>query len=255
MSKANGYQYTRAWFDFAFENTDLVTASHGMLYLWLVEINNRLGWVEKFQVSATECKSGMCCKSYNTYKKCFDDLVDWGFVKMVKQSVNQYQCNVIALSNFNTPHTKALDKAIAKAQGIAQTKATETFLNHKPKTIKPKTPKSVSEDGLKFADWSFKNYFSKIKIKENSLKSFAATYDTLIRLGYTKEQIVKVVEFARKNPFLAKNFQSPNKLTKSNSQDVRYIDIYLDNLALQTELPTSKPTPHIYTPPKNMING
>ncbi len=34
---------------------------------------------------------GMGCKSYNTYKKCFDQLVEWGFVKVVKKAVNQHQ--------------------------------------------------------------------------------------------------------------------------------------------------------------------
>jgi hypothetical protein len=88
-----------------------VTATHGILFLWLVELNNRLGWVESFQVTSTQNMQAISCKSYNTYKKCFDDLINWGFVQLIKQSKNQYQCNVIALSNF----TKASDKAKAKA--------------------------------------------------------------------------------------------------------------------------------------------
>lgn len=136
--KVSGYKYSRAWFDFAFENVDKVTASHGILFLWLVEINNRLGWVENFQITAKECQQGMSCKSYNTYKKCFNDLVEWGFIKVVKQSVNQYQCNVIALSKFDNPLDKALDKALNKAQDKALDKATETFINHKPQTINHK---------------------------------------------------------------------------------------------------------------------
>ena len=110
----NGYSYTRAWFDFAFEHPDQVTASHGILYLWLVEINNRLGWVDIFQITASECMQGMGCKSYNTYKKCFDDLVQWQFVKIVKKAVNQHQCNIVALSKFDKALNKSLDKALMK---------------------------------------------------------------------------------------------------------------------------------------------
>jgi hypothetical protein len=57
---------------------------------------------------------GMGCKSYNTYKKCFDQLIEWGFVKVVKKAVNQHQCNIIALSKFDKALNKALDKALQK---------------------------------------------------------------------------------------------------------------------------------------------
>lgn len=112
MAKKNGYELSRKWFDFSFENTDKVTASHTALYLFLCEINNRLGWSETFQISAGECMAGMSCKSYNTYKKCLDNLIEFGFVKMIRKSMNQYQCNIIGLSNFDNTQYKALAKAL-----------------------------------------------------------------------------------------------------------------------------------------------
>lgn len=114
MAKNNGYDLSRRWFDFAFENTAKVTSGHTALFMWLCEINNRLGWVAEFQITAGECMAGMSCKSYKTYKKALDDLILFGFVKMVKQSVNQYQCNIIGLVNNTEASTKALDKALLR---------------------------------------------------------------------------------------------------------------------------------------------
>ena len=107
-----GYDYTRAWFDFSFENPDLVTGNHAAVYLWNVELNNRLGWVEKFASPASQSMAAGGIKSYNTYKKVFRDLVEWGFIRVVTESKNQYTANIIALSNFDKALDKALDKAI-----------------------------------------------------------------------------------------------------------------------------------------------
>lgn len=133
----NGYELSRGWFNFAFENIDKVTANHTALYLWLCEINNRCGWVEKFQITRKECMDGMSCKSYNTYNKCLNDLIEWQFVILVKKSINQYQCNVIALSKIDKAQYKALDKALYKAQGESTIQSTDTIL--KQQTIKQQT--------------------------------------------------------------------------------------------------------------------
>ena len=142
MNKVNGYSYAKHWFEFAFENCDKVTATHGILFFWLVELNNRLGWVKSFQITSSQNMQAICCKSYNTYKKCFDDLIDWGFVQMIKQSKNQYQCNVIALSNFDKAHDKAPTKAIDKAvmnHLMNHNESTEQSIDDIHKTINNKT--------------------------------------------------------------------------------------------------------------------
>lgn len=53
-------------------------------------------------------------KNYRTYKKYFDDLVKWKFIRVVQESKNQYTANVIALVKNTQANTKALDKANAK---------------------------------------------------------------------------------------------------------------------------------------------
>lgn len=111
----NGYSLSRAWFDFSFENQGKVTGNHGCMFMWFLELNNRMGWVKEFGAPREQTMVAVGISSYNTYKKVFNDLVEWGFVKVVKESKNQWTANIIALSNFNNTQYKALDKALIQA--------------------------------------------------------------------------------------------------------------------------------------------
>ncbi len=108
------YGYLRQWFDFAFEHQGTVTGNHTAIYCWFIEQNNRLGWAKEFGAPRDQTMAAAGISSYNTYKKCFNDLIDWGFVKLVKKSKNQYIANIIALSKFDKAKYKALDKALVQ---------------------------------------------------------------------------------------------------------------------------------------------
>jgi hypothetical protein len=112
MSKNNGYEYVKAWFDFAFENPDKITPGHTAMFVWFAELKGRLGDPEKFASPASQTMNAIGLKSYNTYKKIFSDLVNYGFVTMVTESRNQYTACIIALSKFEEAHNKALDRAL-----------------------------------------------------------------------------------------------------------------------------------------------
>lgn len=109
-----GYAFSRQYFDWAFEHPSENNTAMTALYFFLVEVNNRLGWKKEFGITSRECMEAIGITSYNTYKKNFDKLVEIGFIKVVKRSINQYQANIIALSNFDKAHNKALDKALSK---------------------------------------------------------------------------------------------------------------------------------------------
>lgn len=112
----NGYHvYPRQWFSFAFENPDVVSGNHGIVYLWAVELNNRLGWVKKFGIPSEMAMSAAGIKSYKTYSKIFEDLVRWGFFEVHQRSSNQYTADIIALVNFTEAHTEASAEANTKA--------------------------------------------------------------------------------------------------------------------------------------------
>tara|TARA_R100001244_G_C5162287_1_gene131103 strand:+ start:256 stop:999 length:744 start_codon:yes stop_codon:yes gene_type:complete len=113
-NKLNSYELSRAWFDWCFENPEKITPNHSALYFFCIEHCNRLGWKEKFGLPTTMAKEAIGIKSYNTYIKTLNSLVDWGFINLIQKSTNQYSANIIALSNINKPLNKALDKALIK---------------------------------------------------------------------------------------------------------------------------------------------
>ena len=110
----SGYELSRIWFDWCFENPERISPNHSALYFFCIEHCNRLGWKDKFGLPTTMAMEALGIKSYNTYKKTLTELVDFGFIKMVEVSKNQYSSNIVALSFFNKALDKALDKALIK---------------------------------------------------------------------------------------------------------------------------------------------
>lgn len=110
----NSYELSRNWFDWSFENPEKISPNHSALYFFIIEHCNRLGWKEKFGLPTTMAKESIGIRSYNTYINTLNDLVDFGFIKLIEKSKNQYSSNIIALSNFNKATDKALDKALIK---------------------------------------------------------------------------------------------------------------------------------------------
>lgn len=110
----NGYDLSRTWFDWCFENPEKINPNHAALYFFCIEHCNRLGWKEKFGLPTSMAKEAIGIKNFRTYKKTLDDLVSFGFIKMIEISKNQYSSNIIAIVKNTKAHTKALDKALQK---------------------------------------------------------------------------------------------------------------------------------------------
>jgi len=152
----SAFEYTKAWFAFAFEHTTIVRPVHGILYLWIVELNNRMGWAQVFSSPASQSMAACGINSYNTYSAAMNDLVEWGFVEMVTPSKNQYVSCKIALLKFDNTQYKALDKAFtghliehntkhlrSTAQGTVQ--SIDSII--KPQTINNKPSTNVLVEG------------------------------------------------------------------------------------------------------------
>jgi hypothetical protein len=110
----NGYDLSRKWFDWSFENPERINPNHTALYFFIIEHCNRLGWKEKFGLPTTMAKEAIGIRSYNTYINTLNDLVEFGFINLIEKSKNQYSSNIVAISNFNKAPDKALDKAMIK---------------------------------------------------------------------------------------------------------------------------------------------
>ena len=108
------YELSRQFFDWSFENPDLIKPTHIAIYFFAMEHCNRLGWKDKFGLPTTMAMEAIGIKSYKTYKISFDELVEWGFFKILKKATNQYSAVVIAMVKNTKAHTKAYTKAMLK---------------------------------------------------------------------------------------------------------------------------------------------
>ena len=163
----NGYELSRNWFDWCFENPEKIKPNHTALYFFAVEHCNRLGWKKKYGMPTTMAMEAIGIKSYNTYINTLNDLVDWGFIEMIQRSKNQYSANIVALSNFD----KALDKALDKAFIKHTSKQSESI----DSIDKQETSKQINNEQ-----------------KPPSLEEVISYFD---ENGYTKESATKMFEY------------------------------------------------------------
>lgn len=113
----NGYDLSRNWFNWAFENPEKVKPIHSAIFFFAVEHQNRLGGKDKFGFPSQMTMDAIGVKKYQTYGKALKDLCDWGFIVMVEKSKNQYSANIISLvapPKKGIARGKALDKATIK---------------------------------------------------------------------------------------------------------------------------------------------
>jgi len=194
----NGYELSRNWFDWSFENPEKVSPNHSALYFFAIEHCNRLGWREKFGFPTEMAKDAIGIKSYTTYIKTLNDLVDWGFVKMIERSKNQYSSNIIALTEYDKALDKALDKAIVK-HVVKQVESTcesivsiDKQLTNKPITI----PEKEKGNPTHVINWEgLLNQFNEITGKKSKVVDDKSKKQFLARLkeGYTKVDIVNAI--------------------------------------------------------------
>ncbi len=110
----NGYEFSRTWFDFSFNHPYKVKPVHTAIYFFAIERCNRLGWKEAFGFPTDLAMEALGIRNYKTYISALQELVDWGFIKWIQKSKNQYAANVIALVKNTKAPPKALDKAMSK---------------------------------------------------------------------------------------------------------------------------------------------
>jgi len=110
----SGYELSRNWFDFCFENPDIIKPIHSAIYFFAIEHCNRLGWKPKFGFPSQMVMEAIGVKNWRTYSKALTDLVGFGFIMMIEISKNQYSSNIIAIVKNTKAQSKALDKALQK---------------------------------------------------------------------------------------------------------------------------------------------
>lgn len=235
MSDINSYKLSREWFDFVLDNPDRVTGNHTALYMWIIEINNRCQWREKFNVTSKECMDGMSAKSRSTYSKCFQDLIEWGFVIIVVKSQNQHQCNVISLyKNYtSTSTTTNASTSTTTSQSTEQSQVNHLDYSKTDKQSKKnKIKKDYTDDFEKFWDM----YPVKTS-KEKSFEKWSKLSDS------DKTKIMETLPaFKKYKPF--DDYNHPYPLTYLNQGR------WNDEIAQLPQSKTGLDTPKIYVAPK-----
>lgn len=164
-----------------------------------------MGGKSKFGLPTTMAKDAIGIRSYNTYIKTLNDLVEFGFIQLIERSKNQYSSNIIALSNFNKAHNKALDKAMIKHT----TKQVESTIQSIDSIDKPITIEPIKDIVFSFNEfWEvYPNKTAKAKCKPK--------FDKLT--NSEKEQIKNTInKFLSYKPF--PNYNHPNPETYLNQK-------------------------------------
>lgn len=193
--KLNSYDLSREWFNFSFDNPEKTRPIHTAVLFFAIEQCNRLGWKEKFGFPTSLAMDAIGVKKIQTFTKALNELVEFGFIKMIQKSRNQYSANIISLKIGMPKKDEALDKALlghVVRQGVKQGLSTDTI---DKQTNKEQTNKPTIEKTPLFEKWL--NYRSEIK---KAIKA-QSTLDALVDKFNTEpiNKIKYVVETSIQN--------------------------------------------------------
>ena len=245
----NSYELSRQWFDFSFKNPELIKPSHIAIYFFAIENCNRLGWKEKFGLPTTMAMEAVGIKSYNTYIKSFNDLINWGFFIMIEKSSNQYSANIIALSKFNKAldkaHNKALDKAFTN-HGRKQSESTGQSIDSIDKQLNNITIKQLNnitnkpKEGLIFpfesSDFkkAWSNWISYKKGEYNfnykTLQSEQGALKKLSELSKNENEAIKIIHESIANGWKG-FFKIKNENNDKNNNSGGYSEEFKQRIA------------------------
>ena len=125
----NSYELSRSWFDYTFANPEKIKPLHTAIYFFAIEHCNRLGWKDKFGFPSQMVMEAVGVKNWRTYSSALNDLVEFGFIKMIEISKNQYSSNIIAIVKNTEASTKATTKALDKALSKHSTKHSQSTVS------------------------------------------------------------------------------------------------------------------------------
>lgn len=108
------FKLSRSFFDWSFENPELISPLHSAIFFFAIEHCNRLWWKEKFWFPTSMVMEAIWIRKWETYNKAYQDLIQWGFIKEIEKSKNQYSSCIISILSATPKNGKALDKALVK---------------------------------------------------------------------------------------------------------------------------------------------
>ena len=239
----SGYELSRNFFDWCYENTEKVNPNHAALYFFIIEHYNRMGWKEKFGLPTQMSMDAIGIKNWRTYKNTFENLVEWGFINVVERSKNQYSATVIALVKNTKANTKALSKATQKhvqkhykSIAVIDKPNNQELNNQEPRLSKSHSPETGVEEknGIIFwksfvsvwNEWYQSKFNGAYAYMEKDFAHLKKIYKFLEKRAndkkfeFTEENLLAAFKFfleqAWKRDWLRQNFSIPNVLSQFN---------------------------------------
>lgn len=190
-NELNSYELSRCFINFAFDNPEKISPNHYAIYFFAIEHCNRLGWKTKFGFPTMMACDAVGIKKPQTFIKYFNDLEDWGFIKVVERSKNQYSANIISLISATPKKGEAMDKAMVKH--AASKGQSNSPINKQVNNITIEQEIDSSK---------LLSLFNSILGKQARVIPTKAKIQLKQRLkeGYTKEDIIKAITNASKDP-------------------------------------------------------
>lgn len=202
----DSYSLTRNFWNWAFDNPEIISPNHAAIYMFSIEHCNRLGWKKKFGLPSQMVMDAIGIKKHSTYIRYFNDLVEFGFFELVQKSKNQYSSNIISLIVALPKKGEALDKAILK-HGAKQTNTHGQSMGQSKRSInKQLNQEQLNQEQLNNNTINFKKLLDFINLKtgrdfkiiNNSIKN---KYKARIKDGYKNKDIEAAIINATKDEY------------------------------------------------------
>jgi hypothetical protein len=189
----NTFELSRNWFNFGYENPDLIKPIHSAIYFFAIDHCNRMGNKEKFGFPTTMAMEAIGVKSYHTFIEAFNNLVDWKFIELIEKSKNQYSANIIAISKNDKALNKALDKALSMHASKHTSKQSQSTVQSIDSIIKQTNKQTNKQETI---DEIYMAYPSKCPIQKRSTGKCSKDKERIEKLlnSKTKEEILKTIE-------------------------------------------------------------
>jgi len=193
-------------------------SNHIALLFWVLNVANRSGWKRVLSIPNDWTMDAVGIGNKTTLKKCYEDLVNWEFIKWVEKSKNQYTANRIEICrNKNEPAlTQALTQAMYQ-QCASNENSSEQALQPYINNINIKTINILNQQTIKmelyFNKKDIENYeglnTSKQKLIKKNLEKILKDHLELLSTEDLSENAYDI-EFEQKN---AENLPAESQTT------------------------------------------
>ena len=206
----NSYELSRNFTDWCFDNPHKVKPIHYAIFYFSIEHCNRLGWKENFGFPSQMVMEAIGVKNWRTYSAGLNELAEFGFIKIIEKSQNQYSSNIIAIVNFTKAHTKPLDKALSNHH----TNHSQTTVSIDKQDNNKQLNNIISFNYKKCSDKELVEELSKFKetYSKDILNSFYRYWSEKDDKGKTKMSLEKTFEVDKRLITWSSNDKKFNKV-------------------------------------------